>query len=110
MLSRRLQHEQDVRGEALQHLVKDLTILGTVVDRKATDLAQQTTLSERTLRQEILDHITALKETIRSTQDQFSDSLNRSVADLRHTKTDRTALAELLAELSQKLQQGSSTS
>ncbi|MCS6291762.1 MAG: hypothetical protein H8J66_01725 [Nitrospira sp.] len=110
VLSGRLQHEQQVRGEALQHLVRDLTSLGAVVERKATDLAQQTSHSERTLRQEILDHVTVLKETIRSTQDQLSDSLNRSVADLRHTKTDRTALAELLAELSQKLQQGSPTS
>ncbi|MEK7236436.1 MAG: hypothetical protein AAB242_07435, partial [Nitrospirota bacterium] len=110
VLSDRLQHEQQVRGEALQHLVRDLTSLGAVVERKATDLAQQTSHSERTLRQEVLDHVTALKETIRSTQDQLSDSLNRSVADLRHTKTDRTALAELLAELSQKLQQGSPTS
>lgn len=107
VLSNRLQHEQQIRGEALQHLVRDLTSLGAVVERKATDLAQQTSHSEHTLRQEVLDHVIALKETIRSTQDQLSDSLNRSVADLRHTKTDRTALAELLAELSQKLQQGS---
>ena len=64
VLSGRLQHEQEVRGEALQHLVKDLTSLGAVVERKATDLAQQTSQSERTLRQEVLDHITALKETI----------------------------------------------
>ncbi len=110
VLSGRLQHEQEVRGDALQHLVRDLTSLGAVVERKTTDLAQQTDQSERTLRQEVLDHVTALKETIRSTQDQLSDSLNRSVEDLRHTKTDRTALAELLAELSQKLQQGSPTS
>lgn len=110
VLSGRLQQEQQVRGEALQHLVGDLTSLGTVVERNATDLAQQTSHSERTLRQEILDHVTALKETLRATQDQLSDSLHRSVADLRHTKTDRTALAELLAELSQKLRQGSPTS
>ena len=110
VLSGRLQHEQQVRGEALQHLVRDLTGLGAVVERKATDLAQQTSHSEHTLRQEVMDHVTALKETILSTQDQLTDSLNRSVADLRHTKTDRTALAELLAELSQKLQQGSPTS
>jgi hypothetical protein len=110
VLSGRLQHEQQVRGEALQHLVRDLTSLGAVVERKAADLAQQTSHSERTLRQEVMDHVTALKETILSTQDQLTDSLNRSVADLRHTKTDRTALAELLAELSQKLQQGSPTS
>lgn len=110
VLSGRLQHEQQVRGEALQHLVRDLTSLGAVVERKATDLAQQTSHSERTLRQEVMDHVTALKETILSTQDQLTDSLNRSVADLRHTKTDRTALAELLTELSQKLQQGSPTS
>ncbi|HEX7766346.1 MAG TPA: hypothetical protein VF443_06495, partial [Nitrospira sp.] len=107
VLSNRLQHEQQVRVESLQHLVSDLTSLGAVVERKATDLAQQTSHSEHALRQEVLDHVAALKETIRSTQDQFSDSLNRSVADLRHSKTDRTALAELLAELSQKLQQGS---
>jgi len=110
VLSGRLQHEQQVRGEALQHLVRDLTSLGAVIERKANDLAQQTSHSERTLRQEVLDHVTALKETIRSTQDQLSDSLNRSIADLQHTKTDRTALAELLAELSQKIQQGSPTS
>lgn len=110
VLTERLQHEQHARSEALQHLLSDLTGLCDVVERKATDLAQQTSQTERTLRQELLDQVNTLKETIRSTHDQFSESLNRSVTDLRHTKTDRTALAELLAELSQKLRQGSATS
>ncbi|MCC6140340.1 MAG: hypothetical protein IT389_06970 [Nitrospira sp.] len=110
VLSSRLQQEQQVRGEALQQLGRDLASLGAVVERKAADLTQQTGHSERTLRQEVLDHVAALNHTIRSTQDQLSDSLNRSVADLRHAKTDRTALAELLAELSHKLQQGLPTS
>jgi hypothetical protein len=99
ILSGRLQQEQQARGEAMQHLVKDLT-----------SLVEQAGHSERTLRQEILGHVSALNDTIRSTQDQLSNSLNRSIADLRHAKTDRTALAELLAELSHKLQQDSPTS
>jgi len=110
VLSGRLQQEQQLRGEAMQQLVRDLTSLGAVVERNAADLSQQTGHSERTLRQEVLDHVAALNNTIRSTQDQLSESLHRSVADLRHAKTDRTALAELLAELSKKLQQGSPTS
>ncbi|ULA65429.1 MAG: hypothetical protein LZF86_210034 [Nitrospira sp.] len=110
ILSSRLQQEQQARGEAMQHLVRDLTSLGAVVERNATSLVEQAGHSERTLRQEILGHVSALNDIIRSTQDQLSDSLNRSVADLRHAKTDRTALAELLAELSHKLQQGSPTS
>lgn len=110
VLAERLQHEQQVRGEALQQLSRDLTGLETAVEQKTADLAQHATHTEQAIRQELLDHVNTLKETLRSTQMQFSDSLNRSVTDLRQTKTDRTVLAELLAELSQKLQQGSHTS
>lgn len=106
VLSGRLQHEQQARGEALQQLVADLTGLGTVVEKRSTELAQQTLQTEHTLRQEALAHMNELKEDLRATQTQLTDSLDRSVRDLRHTKTDRTALAELLAELSKKLHDG----
>lgn len=106
VLSDRLHHEQQDRGEALENLVKDLTGLGTVVENKATELAEQTQQAERTLRQETQDLMNELKDRLRSTEAQLTESLDRSITDLRHTKTDRTALAELLAELSKKLQQG----
>lgn len=110
VLSGRLQHEQHVRGEAVQQLLADLTGLGTVVERKSTELAQQTLQAEHTLRQEALTHILELKDNLRQTQTQLTDSLDRSVKDLRHAKTDRTVLAELLAELSKKLQDGAQQS
>lgn len=110
VLSGRLQHEQHVRGEAVQQLLADLTGLGTVVERKSTELAQQTLQAEHTLRQEALAHILELKDNLRQTQTQLTDSLDRSVKDLRHAKTDRTVLAELLAELSKKLQDGAQQS
>lgn len=106
VLSDRLHHEQQDRGEALENLIKDLTGLGTVVENKATALAEQTQQAERTLRQETQDLMNELKDRLRSTEAQLTESLDRSITDLRHTKTDRTALAELLAELSKKLKQG----
>ncbi len=106
VLSGRLQHEQHVRGEALQQLATDLTGLGTAVESRSAELAQQTLQAEQILRQEALAHMNELKENLRQTQAQLTDSLDRSVRDLRHAKTDRTALAELLAELSKKLHDG----
>lgn len=110
VLSGRLQHEQHVRGEAVQQLLADLTGLGTVVERKSMELAQQTLQAEQTLRQEALAHMFELKDNLKQTQTQLTDSLDRSVKDLRHAKTDRTVLAELLAELSKKLQDGAQQS
>lgn len=109
-LSDRLKQEQQNRGDAVQQLARDLSGLGTVMAQRAVDLAQQTTQAEQTLRQEALAHMNELKENLRSTQAQLTDSLQRSVTDLRQTKTDRTALAELLAELAKKLQHGAQPS
>lgn len=105
MLSDRLRHEQQVRGEALQQLGTDLTGLGAIVERKATDLTQQTTQTEHKLREEALAYVQELKEDLRSTELELTESVNRSVTDLQHTKTDRTALAALFGELSRQLQQ-----
>lgn len=106
ILSGRIQHEQQIRGEALQQLAAELTGLGTVLENKSAELAQQTLLAERTLRQEVLVHVNELKDSLRNTESQLANSLNRSVSDLRQSKTDRAALAELLSELSKKLQHG----
>jgi len=105
-LSDRLRHEQHTRGEALQQLGRDLTGLGTVLEQKAFQLSQQTIQTEQSLRQETLAHMNELNDNLRSTHTQLTEALNRSVTDLRQTKTDRMALAELLTELSKKLQDG----
>lgn len=106
VLSDRIQHEQHTRGQALHQLERDLVGLATVVEQNASELFRQTSQTEQSLRQETIARMDELKDNLRSTHTQLTDALNRSVSDLRQTKTDRMALAELLAELSHKLQNG----
>lgn len=105
VLSGRLQQEQQTRGEAIQKLLDDLTGLNRDLERRAGELAQQTSSTEEALRRETLDHVATLTRALEQAQTQLTDSLNRSVQHLSHNKTDRHALASMLSELSAKLKQ-----
>ncbi|MFO0705324.1 MAG: hypothetical protein U0412_00585 [Nitrospira sp.] len=103
VLSDRLQQEQQARGEAVQKLLNDLTGLGRTLERRADELAQQTTTTEEALRRETLDHVATLTRALEQAKIQLTESLNQSVQHLSHSKTDRHALSSMLSELSAKL-------
>lgn len=103
VLSGRLQHEQQVRGEALQTLVRDLTALSAALDRKSQDLGLQTSQAEKLLRSEAMAQADNFKDALQATHAELTAKLKQSVEELRASKTDRAALAHLFTELSQQL-------
>jgi hypothetical protein len=63
----------------------------------------QTTETQRDLRQQLLDQSKSLNEEIRRKHDELSTTIEREVADLSHEKTDRSSLSALFTELALRL-------
>jgi hypothetical protein len=72
-------------------------------------LDEQTTRSQRELRQQILDQSKALTEEIRTRIRESATALSKEIKELRAEKTDRTALAGLFTEAAMRLTNESKT-
>jgi hypothetical protein len=99
----RLQSEQRTRDESVQSLSRDLQETGKALERKLTQFDDQTTRTQRDLRQQILDQSKSLSDEIRQKYEELSALLEREVAELGNAKTDRASLASLFSELSLRL-------
>jgi uncharacterized protein YaaN involved in tellurite resistance len=103
LLGEQLRREQAERGENLGLLSRELSDLGRALERKIAQVDELMTGSCRELRQQILDQAKSSAEEIRQKYETLSAVLDRQVQELRHEKTDRSALAELFTELSLRL-------
>ena len=103
LLGEQLRREQAERGENLGLLSRELSDLGRALERKIAQVDELMTGSCRELRQQILDQAKSSAEEIRQKHETLSAVLDRQVQELRHEKTDRSALAELFTELSLRL-------
>lgn len=102
-LADRLKSEQQTRDESTQNLSRDIQETGKAFERKLAQLDEQTTRSQRDLRQQILDQSKNLSDEIRQKYNELQSLLEREVAELGHTKTDRASLAALFTEFSLRL-------
>jgi uncharacterized protein YaaN involved in tellurite resistance len=103
LLGEQLRREQAERGENLGGLSRELSDLGRALERKIAQVDELMTGSCRELRQQILDQAKSSAEEIRQKHERLSAVLDHQVQELRHEKTDRSALAELFTELSLRL-------
>jgi uncharacterized protein YaaN involved in tellurite resistance len=103
LLGEQLRREQAERGENLGGLSRELSDLGRALERKIAQVDELMTGSCRELRQQILDQAKSSAEEIRQKHETLSAVLDHQVQELRHEKTDRSALAELFTELSLRL-------
>ena len=76
---------------------------GQALDRKLTQLDEQTARAQRDLRQQILDQSKSLGDDIRQKHEELRALLEREVAALGSDKTDRAALAALFNEVALRL-------
>ena len=102
-LTDRLQAEQRTRDESVQGVSRELQETGKSLEKKLTQFDEQTTRSQRDLRQQILDQSKNLSDEIRQKHNELLALLEREVAELGHAKTDRASLAALFTEVSLRL-------
>jgi exonuclease VII large subunit len=102
-LANRLQMEQQSREGSDQNLSRELQEAIRSVEGKLTQFQNQTTETQRDLRQQLLDQSKSLNEEIRRKHDDLSTTIEREVADLSHEKTDRSSLSALFTELALRL-------
>jgi uncharacterized protein YaaN involved in tellurite resistance len=103
LLGEQLRREQTERGENLGGLSQELINLGRALEKKIAQVNELMSGSSRELRQQILDQAKSSAEEIQRKYETVSAILDRQVQELRHEKTDRSALAELFTELSLRL-------
>ncbi len=102
-LTNRLSKEQDVRGESVTRLTQDLTQLGATLEEKARRLEQQASQAQSHLLQQLTEQTGELAADVQARHAEATSAIERAVRDLRAEKTDRTALAAILLEASQRL-------
>lgn len=102
-LANRLQTEELSREGSVQGVSRELHETIKSVDSKLTQFHNQTTETQRDLRQQLLDQSKNLNEEIRRKHDDVSATLERELAELNHEKADRASLSTLFTELALRL-------
>jgi DNA anti-recombination protein RmuC len=102
-LSERLKNEQGSRNEALTTLTEDSKKITTALEKKLTQFDEQVSNNQRELREQILSQSKNLQDDIHQKYQEMLSLLQREADELRHAKTDRSTLANLLSELAIRL-------
>lgn len=102
-LGDRLRSENQQRTQSTEDLTRELRDSARSLGNKINALDENTSQGQRELRQQLLDQAKNLADDIRHKYDDLSAQLLREANELRHDKTDRSALANLFTELAMRL-------
>lgn len=102
-LTERVTVEQNTRGEAVETLSLGITDTARAFEKRTAQMDEQSSKSQRELRQQILDQSKSLNDEIRQKYEELTAALQREAAELRTDKTDRSALAALFTEVAMRL-------
>lgn len=102
-LGDRLKAEQEERSGAVKELSRELRDTARGLEKRLAQLDEQTTKSQRDLRQQVLDLSKSLTDEIRLRNRETTTVLSKEIAELRNAKTDRAALAGLFTDLAVRL-------
>lgn len=102
-VNERLKAEQGERLHADKELAQTFATAGKTFEKRLNELDERTAENHRELRKSILDQSKALRDEISQMQRDLSALMERSFNDLRQSKTDRFALADLLTDLALRL-------
>jgi hypothetical protein len=106
-LSDRQKADQAANGEAVKEIGRDLKEAVKANEKKATQLEEQNAKAQRDLRQQILEESKRLTDEIEQKTRELSTVWESESRDLRGSFADRLALADLFAEVSLRLKNGS---
>lgn len=99
----RLKVERDERVSAVKDLSGELTNLAESLSAAIRETQDAAAEADRGLRSHQLEQSKALIDQIRTNQERVLAVLDRRFQELQNSKTDRAALAELLAEAALRL-------
>lgn len=102
-LSVRVIGEQNIRTDAVRELVQGLKDLSVNFDRKLSQMGEQNNRNDSELRQQLLEQSKVIREEIQGRYSELLKAIDREAVELRHEKTDRTALSEMFTELAMRL-------
>jgi hypothetical protein len=102
-LAARLKSERDEREETLNNISRELKTSAAQLSKKILDLDNRLAQDRSASRQELMAESRKLLDEIRQRNESLSALLENRVQELRHAKTDRSALAALFVELAVRL-------
>ena len=102
-LAARLKAERDEREETLNNISRELKTSAAQLSKKILDLDNRMAQDRSASRQELMTETRKLLDEIRQRNESLSALLETRVQELRHAKTDRSALAALFVEMAVRL-------
>ncbi len=102
-LAARLKSERAEREESFNNISSELKTAAAQLSKKILDLDNRLAQDHSTARQELMNESRKLLDEIRQRNESLSALLETRVQELRHAKTDRSALAALFVELAVRL-------
>jgi uncharacterized membrane-anchored protein YhcB (DUF1043 family) len=102
-LTERLKNEQLERDTGVKSLAEEHKNLTSSLEKKFAQFNEQTTNSQRELREHLLNQSNSLQDDIRQKYEEILTLLERESQELRREKTDRSKLASLFTELAIRL-------
>ena len=99
----RLNAEEQGRTNAVGALTAELQTLAGVLQQTAAQLREQSEQAHRDLRDQLQNQAVSLTDEFTQQHATLSATLDQAVQQLSHQKTDRSSLATLFQELSQRL-------
>ncbi|PAX60458.1 hypothetical protein [Brunnivagina elsteri] len=102
-LSKQMKQEQGSHDETLQNLAEENKKITTALENKLNQFDEHVNTSQREMREQILNQSKSLHDDILQKYEEILEILRREAEELRHAKTDRSTLANLLSELAIRL-------
>jgi DNA repair exonuclease SbcCD ATPase subunit len=102
-LGQRIKAEKSERSEGLKELTREMKDSAKIVEKKLSQLEDQTSDGHAELRAKLLEHSKSVSAEIDKLRRDSTAALNREVEALRDEKTDRAGLADLFNEFSLRL-------
>ena len=103
------QHKDDVKNldrahtDQLRQMDKAHTETMKDLDKRLKAAADAGDAGDAELRKELLDQSTALRDEVQSARSELTETINRLAADLRDSKADRSAIAEMFSEMALRI-------
>jgi hypothetical protein len=102
-LTQRLKNEQLERDTQVRLIAEENKNITIILENKITQFNEQTTNTQRELREHILNQSKSLKDDIQQKSQELIALLERETQELRRDKTDRSNLAAMFTELAIQL-------
>ncbi len=99
----KVKSEQNERTDSVTDILRQIKDLTKTFEKKTGQISDRVSNNQREARSRLLEESKSLREEIAENHNLLSENMNNVVNELRHDKTDRVALANLLTEMALRL-------